>query len=67
MPRGMASLGPKRTMIELFKETSIMKDSRTGKDLYTMVNLVHRPSRRNKRQRIHAPSMQALPNLMAFL
>ena len=32
-----------------------------------MFNLIHRPSRRNERQRRHAPSMQALPSLMAFL
>ena len=43
------------------------KNSRTGEDLYTMVNFVHRPSRRNKIQRIHAPIMQDLPSLMAFL
>ena len=54
-------------MIGLFQEITIMKNSRTGKDLYIMVNFVHRPSRRNERQRRHAPSMQALPNLMAFL
>ena len=43
------------------------KNSINGEDLYTMVNFVHRPSRRNERQRIHDPSMQALPSLMAFL
>ena len=32
-----------------------------------MVNLVHRPSRRNERQRRHAQSIQALPSLMEFL
>ena len=54
-------------MIGLFQEIGIMKNSRTGKDPYTMVNLVHRPSRINGIQRRHAPSMQALQSLMAFL
>ena len=54
-------------MIELFQKTNMMKNSRTGEDLYTMVNFVHRPSRRNERKRRHAPSMQDLPSLMAFL
>ena len=61
------SLGTKITMIGLFQKTNMMKNSRTGDYLYTMVNFVHRTSRRNKRQRIHAPSMQDLPSLMAFL
>ena len=67
MPRWIASLGPKRTMIGLFQKTNTMKNSRTGEDLYTMVNFVHRPSRRNERQRRHAQSMQDLPSLMVFL
>ena len=67
MPKWIASLGPKWIMIGLFHKTNMMKNSRNGEDLYTMVNFVHRPSRRNKRQMRHAPSMQALPNLMAFL
>ena len=67
MPRWIASLGPKKTMIGLFQEITIMKNSRTGKDLYIMVNLVHRLSRINERQRRHAPSIQALPSLMALL
>ena len=54
-------------MIGLFQEISIIKNSRTGEELHTMVNFFHRPSRRNERQRIHAPSMQALPSLMEFL
>ena len=54
-------------MIGLFQKTNMMNNSRTGEDLYTMVNSVQRPSRRNERQRRHAPSMQALPSLMAFL
>ena len=66
-PSEAIHLGPKKTMIGLFQEISIMKNSRTGKDLYTMVNFVHRPSRRNERQRRHAQSMQALSSLMAFL
>ena len=66
MPRWMASLGPKRTMIRLFQRINMMKNSRTGEDLYTMVNSVHRPSRRKERQRRNAPSMQDLPSLMAF-
>ena len=45
----------------------MMKNSRTGEGLYIMVNYVHRPSRKKETQRIHAPSMQALPSLMAFL
>ena len=48
-------------------KTNMMKNSRTGEDLYTMVNFVHRPSRRNERHRRHAPSMQALPSLLSFL
>ena len=45
----------------------MMNNSRSGEDLYTTFNSVHRTSRRNERQMIHAPSMQALPILMAFL
>ena len=45
----------------------MMKNSRTGEDLYTMVNSVHIPSRGKERQRRNAPSMQDLPSLMAFL
>ena len=45
----------------------MMNNSRTGEDLYIMVNSVHRPSRRKEIQRRYAPSMQALPSLMAFL
>ena len=67
MPILIASLGPKRKMIELFQEISMMKNSRTGEDLYTMVNSIHRTSRRKQRQRRHATSMQDLPSLMAFL
>ena len=44
-----------------------MKNSRTGEDLYTIVNSVHIPSRRNKGQRRHAPSMQDPPSLMALI
>ena len=67
MPRFIASLGTKRTMIGLFQNINMMNNSITGEDLYIMVNSVHRPSRRKERQRRHAPSMQALPNLMAFI
>ena len=45
----------------------MMKNSKTGEDLYKMVNFVHIPSRRNERKRRHAPSIKALPSLMAFL
>ena len=45
----------------------MMKNSGTGEDLYIMVNSVDRPSRIKERQRRNAPSMQALPILMAFL
>ena len=44
-----------------------MKNSITGEDLYIMVNFVHRPSRRTEIQKRNAPSMQALPSLIAFL
>ena len=54
-------------MIGLFQRTNMMNNSRTGEDLYTMVNYVHRHSRRNERQRRHDPSMQALPSFMTFL
>ena len=54
-------------MIGLFQKTNMMKNPRTVEYLYTMVNFVHRPSRGNEIQRRHAPSMQALPSLMAFL
>ena len=54
-------------MIGLFQKTNTMKNSRTGEDIYTMVNYLHRPSRKKERQRRHAPNMQALPSLMAFL
>ena len=43
MPRLIALLGPNITMIGLFQEINIMKNSRTGEDLYTMVNSVHIP------------------------
>ena len=59
--------GPKRTMIRLFQRINMMKNSRTGEDLYIMVDFVHRPSSRKERQKRHAPIMQALPSLMAFL
>ena len=45
----------------------MMKNKRTGEDLYTMFNFVHISSRKNEIQRRHTPSMQALPSLMAFL
>ena len=45
----------------------MMKNSRTGEDLYKIVNFFHRPSRRNEIQKRHAPSMQALPSLMELL
>ena len=67
MTTRIASLGLKGTMIALFQKTNMMKNSRTGEDLYAIVNFVHRPSRRNERQRRHSPSMQALPSLMAIL
>ena len=54
-------------MIGFFKKTNMMKNSRTVEDLYTMVKIVNRPSRRNERQRKHAPRMQALPSLMAII
>ena len=41
MPRLIDSLGPKRTMIGLFQDFSIMDNSRTGEDPYIMVNAVH--------------------------
>ena len=61
------SLGPKRTMIGLFQKTNMMKNSRTGEDLYIMVNFFTDPQWGNKRQRRHAPSMQDVPGLMEFL
>ena len=64
MLRLIASLGPKRTMIELFQDISIMKNSRTVEYLYIMVNSVHRPLRIRERQKRHALSIQALPILM---
>ena len=54
-------------MIEFFQKTNTMKNSRTGEDLYTTFNSVHRPSRRKERQRRHDPIMQAMPSLMEFL
>ena len=42
MPRRIASLGPKITMIGFFQKINMMKNSRTGEDLYIMVNYVHR-------------------------
>ena len=45
----------------------MMKNSRTGADIYIMVNSVHRPSKRKERQRKHDPSMQDLPSLMPLL
>ena len=43
MPRLIASLGPKITMIGLFQEINIMKNSRTEEDLYIMVDSVYIP------------------------
>ena len=43
------------------------KSSITDKDLSIMVSSARRLSRRRERQRIHAPSMQALPILMKFI
>ena len=43
MPRIIASFVPKITMIGLLQDISIMKNSRTGGDLYIMVNSVNRP------------------------
>ena len=54
-------------MVVLFQTTNIMNNSRTGEDIYINSNSIHRPSKINERQRIHAPSMQALPSLMEFL
>ena len=45
----------------------MMNNSITGYYLYIMVDFVHRHSRRKEIQRIHAPSMKALPILMTFL
>ena len=67
MPRLIASLGPKRTMIGFFQRINMMKNSKTEEELYIMVNSFHRPSRRKERQRRHDPSMPALPSLMDFL
>ena len=44
-----------------------MKSSRTGEDLYIMVNSVNRPLKRREIHRIYALSMQDLPSLMSFL
>ena len=44
-----------------------MKSSRTGEGLSTIVNSAHRTSKRREIQRRHAPGIQALPSLMAFL
>ena len=67
MPRWITSLGPKKTMIGLFQNINMTKNSITGEDLYIMVNSVHRPSRRKYRQKRHAPSTHALPSLRVFL
>ena len=48
MPRLIASLGPERTMIGFFQDIIIMKNSRTGEDLYIMVNYVHIPIKRRE-------------------
>ena len=45
----------------------MINNSRTGEELYTMVNSVHRPPRRKEIHSRYATSMQALPSLMAFL
>ena len=44
-----------------------MAVSRTGEDLYTMINSAHRTSSRREIQRIDDTSMQALTSLMEFL
>ena len=38
MPRLISSLVQKRTMIGLFQKTNMMKNSRTGEDLYTFTD-----------------------------
>ena len=67
MTRRISLLGPKRIMIGLSQRIITMKNSRTGKDLYTTVNFARIPSRRRERHRRHAPSMKALLSLMSFL
>ena len=61
------SLGPKRIMIRLYQRIITMNISRIGKDLFINVNSARRTSRRREKQRIHAPSMQAMRSLMLFL
>ena len=63
MPRLIASLDPKSTMIVFSQNINIMKILRTAEDL----NSANRPSRRRERQRRNALNMQALTSLMAFL
>ena len=67
IPIWIASLRPKRRMIGLSQGINTMKSSRTGKDLSIISKSACRHLRRRERQRIHSPSIQALPSLMAFL
>ena len=52
MPRLINPLGPKSRIIGLSQRIIIMKSSRTGQDLFIMVNSALRPSSRIERQRI---------------
>ena len=45
----------------------MMKNPRTGEDLYIIFHSVHITSSRKEIQRRHAPSMQTLSSLMEFL
>ena len=67
MPRWIASLGPKKIIVGLYQGISTMKISKTDKYLSIMVSSARRPSRIIERQRIQAPSIQAMPSLMEFL
>ena len=44
-----------------------MKISRTGKDLFKMVNYAIRPSRIREEYKGYAPSLQAMSSLIGFL
>ena len=63
----IASLGPKRTIVVFYQGISRMKISRTGEDLYIIVNYAHRHSGRGEIQRRYALSMQDLPSLMELI
>ena len=67
MPILIVLHGPKRIPIIFFQGICITSSSTNVKDVSIMVNYDHIPPRIRGRKSRHAPSIMALPSLMAFL